>query len=153
MLSEKIDDLYATILRQAFFTAFEIDAHRQIGEGTTVDGLSETYLQNLGEQFGRSVEVSRDFAVEWSCIPHFYHAPFYCYAYSFGNLLALSRFQRYKREGRDFVPSYMGILAAGGSKKPEDLLAEYGLDIASRRFWQDGLDYVERQVSALSKLC
>jgi len=152
MLSEKIDDLYATIMRQAFFTIFEVAAHEQIGKGTTVDEISKTYIQNLKEQFDNSVVVSEDFAIEWSCIPHFYHTPFYCYAYSFGNLLALSLFQRYKKEGSDFVHSYINILAAGGSKKPEKLLAEYGFDISSQKFWQDGFDYIESQVKALSAL-
>jgi len=152
MLSEKIDDLYATILRQSFFTIFEVDAHKQIGEGTTIDEISKLYLQNLKEQFGKSVTISDDFAIEWSCIPHFYHTPFYCYAYSFGNLLALSLFQRYKKEGKDFVPAYINILAAGGSKKPEKLLSEYGFDIRSPKFWQEGFDYVKEQVKALSAL-
>lgn len=151
-LSEKIDDLYATIMRQAFFTLFEIDAHKQIAEGTVVDDISRTYLNNLKEQFGRSVLVSDDFAIEWSCIPHFYHTPFYCYAYSFGNLLALSLFQRFKKEGKDFVPSYIDILAAGGSKKPEDLLLEHGIDIRTTRFWQDGLDYISNQVKTLGRI-
>lgn len=152
MLSEKIDDLYATILRQSFFTIFEVDAHEQIGKGTTVDEISKTYLKNLKEQFGNSVNLSEDFAIEWSCIPHFYHTPFYCYAYSFGNLLALSLFQRYKKEGKDFVPSYIEILAAGGSKKPEKLLLEHGFDIRSPKFWQEGFDYVKNQVRTLSSL-
>ena len=152
MLAEKIDDLYATIMRQSFFTIFEVDAHKQIGEGTTINEISKTYLQNLKEQFGNSVSLSDDFAIEWSCIPHFYHTPFYCYAYSFGNLLALSLFQRYKKEGKDFVPAYMSILAAGGSKKPEKLLAEYGFDIRSPKFWQEGFDYVNEQVKALARL-
>jgi len=152
MLSEKIDDLYATILRQSFFTIFEVDAHKQIGDGTTIDEISKLYLKNLKEQFGNSVTLSDDFAIEWSCIPHFYHTPFYCYAYSFGNLLALSLFQRYKKEGKDFVPAYINILAAGGSKKPEKLLSEYGFDIRSPKFWQEGFDYVKEQVKALSAL-
>jgi oligoendopeptidase F len=67
-------------------------------------------------------------------------------------LLALSLFQRYKKEGADFVPSYVSILAAGGSKKPEELLDEYGIDIGSSRFWQDGFDYVQEQVKELSDI-
>ncbi len=152
MLSEKIDDLYATILRQSFFTIFEVDAHKQIGDGTTIDEISKTYLKNLKVQFGNSVSISDDFAVEWSCIPHFYHTPFYCYAYSFGNLLALSLFHRYKKEGNDFVPAYMSILEAGGSKKPEKLLSEHGFDIRSPKFWQEGFDYIKEQVKILSSL-
>jgi len=152
MLSEKIDDLYATIMRQSFFTIFEKDAHAQIGQGTTIDEISKGYLKNLKEQFGNAVNVSDDFAIEWSYIPHFYHTPFYCYAYSFGNLLALSLFQRYKKEGNDFVPSYLSILSAGGSQKPEILLKEYGLDIGSSKFWQEGFDYIKTQVKELESL-
>ena len=152
MLSEKIDDLYATIMRQSFFTLFEIEVHKQIAQSTTIEEISKVYSHNLKEQFGNSVDTSDDFALEWSCIPHFFHTPFYCYAYSFGNLLALSLFQRYKKEGQDFVPSYINILSAGGSKKPELLLNEYGIDISSSRFWQDGFDYVHDQVKQLSAL-
>jgi len=152
MLSEKIDDLYATIMRQSFFTLFEIDAHKKIAQSTTVNELSKAYVGNIKEQFGNSINISDDFALEWSCIPHFYHSPFYCYAYSFGNLLALSLFQRYKKEGKDFVPSYIGILNAGGSKKPEDLLEDYDINIRSTKFWQDGFEYVRDQVKQLSSL-
>jgi oligoendopeptidase F len=152
MLSEKIDDLYATIMRQSFFTIFEKDAHEQIGLGTTIEEISKTYLKNLKEQFGNSITVSDDFSIEWSCIPHFYHTPFYCYAYSFGNLLALSLFQRYKKEGKGFASDYIDILAAGGSKKPEDLLAEHDLDIRSPKFWQEGFDFIKTQVKELEAL-
>lgn len=152
VLSEKIDDLYATIMRQSFFTLFEIDAHKQIAKGTVIDEISKTYLNNLKEQFGNSVSLSDDFAIEWSYIPHFYHTPFYCYAYSFGNLLALSLFQRFKKEGKDFVPSYIQILAAGGSKKPEELLLEHDIDIRTTKFWQDGFDYISEQVNNLAKI-
>jgi len=152
MLSEKIDDFYATIGRQSFFTLFEIEAHKRIANSTTVDEISKTYLQNLNEQFGNSVKVSEDFGIEWSCIPHFHHAPFYCYAYAFGNLLSLSLFQRYKKEGKSFAPAYIAILAAGGTKKPEDLLNEFGINITKSRFWQDGFDYIQDQVRELSRL-
>jgi oligoendopeptidase F len=152
VLCEKIDDLYATIMRQAFFTIFEADAHEQIAGGTTVEGISNTYRANLKDQFGGSVDISDDFAIEWSCIPHFFHTPFYCYAYSFGNLLSLSLFQRYKKEGRDFEKTYVEILAAGGSKKPEILLKEHGIDISSKKFWQDGFDYVRSQVKEIVSL-
>ena len=151
MLTEQVDDLYSTIMRQAFFTMFEISAHKKIGDGATIEEITQTYSKNLKEQFANSIDVSENFGVEWSCIPHFYHTPFYCYAYSFGNLLALSFFQRYKEEGRSFVPTYLEILGAGGSKKPEMLLREYDIDITSEKFWQDGFTYIKNQVDRLVK--
>jgi len=152
MLTEKIDDLYATIMRQSFFTLFEIDAHKQIANNTTIDEISKTYLQNLKLQFGNSISITDDFSIEWSYIPHFYHSPFYCYSYSFGNLLALSLFKRYKDDEKNFASTYLGILNAGGSKKPETLLSEYGIDIHSTKFWQDGFEYIKDQVGVLSTL-
>ena len=147
-----MDDLYATIGRQAYFTLFEIAAHEKIGNGAMVQDITSEYMKTLKDQFGNSVEITPDFGTEWTCIPHFYHSPFYCYSYSFGNLLSLSLYQRYRKEGERFAPTYVDILAAGGSKKPEDLLKEHGIDITSESFWQEGFEYIKNQTSRLEKL-
>jgi oligoendopeptidase F len=153
LLAEQIDDMYATIMRQAYFTLFEADAHRVIGEqDATIDQVSKIYADNLSEQFGSSVQVSDEFAWEWVYIPHFYHTPFYCYAYSFGNLLVLSLYRQYMLEGRQFVPRYLGILAAGGSRKPEELLMDAGMDISKEEFWQQGFDLVREKIQQLKGL-
>jgi len=46
----------------------------------------------------------------------------------------------------------MNILSAGGTKKPEKLLREFGMDITKARFWQDGFDFIQDQVKELSRL-
>jgi oligoendopeptidase F len=153
LLAQQIDDLYATIMRQAYFTLFEIDAHRLVAErNATIDMLSELYLNNLKEQFGDSINVTDDFQWEWLYIPHFYHTPFYCYAYSFGNLLVVSLYQQYKSEGKSFIPKYLNILSAGGSQKPEHLLKESGIDISKDEFWQQGFDLVATKIQELKKM-
>jgi oligoendopeptidase F len=153
LLAEQIDDMYATIMRQAYFTLFEMDAHRIISrENATTDKISELYLSNLNQQFGDSVNVSSDFQWEWTYIPHFYHSPFYCYAYSFGNLLVLSLYQQFKNEGRSFIPKYFSILASGGSRKPEELLKDSGMDISREGFWQQGFDLLEDKIKELKKI-
>jgi oligoendopeptidase F len=153
LLAEKIDDMYATIMRQAYFTLFEVDAHRAIAEGNaTIDAVAKIYLDNLNEQFGSSIAITPDFQWEWVYIPHFYHTPFYTYAYSFGNLLVLSLYRQYKLEGRSFVPKYLQILSAGGSRKPEELLMEAGIDISKEEFWQQGFDYAREMIQQLKSL-
>ncbi len=154
LLAEQIDDMYATIMRQTYFTLFEIEAHSAIAEeNATVDRVSEIYLNNLKEQFSNSLTITPDFQWEWLYISHFYHTPFYCYAYSFGNLLVLSLYQQYKLEGRSsFVPKYFKILSAGGSRKPEELLKESGIDISEEAFWQRGFDLVAKKVQELKEL-
>ena len=151
LLAEQVDDFYATIMRQAYFTLFEISAHEMISKNnaTTIDELAQLYMDNLKEQFGDSVKISEDFKYEWLYIPHIYHSPFYCYAYSFGNLLVMSLYQQYKNEGKDFIPKYIRILSAGGTKKPENLLMEEGIDITDEGFWQKGFDLVNQKITDL----
>ncbi|MGN6349592.1 MAG: M3 family oligoendopeptidase [Candidatus Nitrosocosmicus sp.] len=151
LLAEQVDDFYATIMRQAYFTLFEISAHEMISKNnaTTIDELAQLYMDNLKEQFGDSVKISEDFKYEWLYIPHIYHSTFYCYAYSFGNLLVMSLYQQYKNEGKDFIPKYIRILSAGGTKKPENLLMEEGIDITNEDFWQKGFDLVNQKIKDL----
>jgi oligoendopeptidase F len=149
LLAEAVDDAYATILRQTYFVLFERDAHRLVNAGKTMDELNEHYLSQLRQQFGDAIEISEDFQLEWICIPHIYHTPFYCYAYSFGQLLALSLYQRYKEEGQSFVPNLLKILAYGGSASPQHILHEAGVDMADPDFWRSGFKVIERMIDEL----
>ncbi|TLY28910.1 MAG: M3 family oligoendopeptidase, partial [Nitrospirae bacterium] len=90
LLVQQLDDAYATIVRQAYFVRFEREAHRMIGEGSTMEDLCQVYLTELRQQFGRAIAVPDEFRWEWLSIPHLFASPFYCYAYSFGNLLVLA---------------------------------------------------------------
>jgi oligoendopeptidase F len=154
LLASQIDDMYATIMRQAYFTLFEIEAHKSITEkNANINEVSDLYLQNLEEQFGDSVTISDDFRWEWLYIPHLYHTPFYCYAYSFGNLLVLSLYHQFRKEGKSsFIPKYYKLLSTGGSGKTEEILSDIGIDISSRDFWQQGFDLVEKNVQDLRDL-
>ena len=129
LLAAAVDDVYATVLRQAYFVLFEIEAHDAIRAGRSTDELSEMYMEKLREQFGDSVEVGPEFRHEWLSIPHIYQTPFYCYAYSFGQLLVLALYRRFQEEGEAFKPGYMRLLSYGGSARPEHILAEVGIDM------------------------
>ena len=152
ILFKQVDDAYATIMRQSFFALFEREAHRMIKDGAIIDDLSEMYLENLKKQFGNAVSVNDEFRWEWVSIPHFYHTPFYVYAYAFGQLLVLSLYQRYQQEGDSFKPGYIKILEAGGSQAPAKILSEAGIDIKSQAFWQGGFDVIDGMVRELEDL-
>ena len=149
LLIQQLDDAYATIVRQAYFVRFEREAHRIIGEGGTMDDLCQVYLTELRQQFGRSVTVPDEFRWEWLSIPHLFASPFYCYAYSFGNLLVLALYAFYRIHGEAFVPRYLALLAAGGSRSPEALLKDFGVDIRSESFWQAGFETIKGMVKEL----
>ena len=151
LLTELVGDIYATVMRQSYFVRFELAAHEAILDGQGLPELGELYLENLADQFGDSVEVSDEFRYEWLSIPHIYHTPFYCYSYSFGQLLVLALYRRYQQEGEAFKPRYLKMLAYGGSARPQEILEEAGIDMCSRQFWQDGFDVVKDLVDELER--
>ncbi|MDM8528132.1 M3 family oligoendopeptidase [Anaerolineales bacterium HSG24] len=151
LLQTAVDDSYATVMRQAYFVLFEREAHRLIAEGKTMDELNQHYMDNLLAQFGDSMDISDDFKREWIVIPHIYHTPFYCYAYSFGKLLALSLYKQYKNEGTSFTPKFIKILSYGGSAKPNHILTEAGIDMSNPDFWRGGFEVIQNMIDELSR--
>ena len=152
ILAKSVDDMYATVMRQAYFVLFERTAHDAILAHKSPDDLYALYMENLQEQFGDSVEVTAEFQYEWVSIPHIYHTPFYCYAYSFGQLLVLSLYRRYQEEGDEFKPGYLRMLAHGGSARPIQILEEAGIDITDSAFWQGGFDVIRGMIDQLEAI-
>ena len=152
LLARVLDGAYATVARQAYFVLFELEAHRQAVNGATADDLCALYLDNLREQFGDAVDLSDDFRWEWIAIPHIYATPFYCYAYSFGQLLVLALYRQYREEGASFVPRFLRILAHGGSQSPQYIINEAGFDMAAPDFWQGGFDVLQGMLEELEGL-
>jgi oligoendopeptidase F len=150
LLLTAMDNVYATVLRQASFVRFEIEAHRQILAGRSPEELNALYLGNLAEQFGDSVEVAPEFQHEWLSIPHLYNTPFYCYAYSFGQLLVLALYRRYQQQGEAFRPGYLKLLAYGGSARPLTILAEAGVDPCDPAFWRGGFEVIREMLDELA---
>jgi oligoendopeptidase F len=152
LISTFLDDAYATITRQGYFVLFEQAAHRMILEGATPDQLHNVYMDNLREQFGDTLDISEDFKLEWTVIPHIYDRPFYCYAYAFGNLLVLALYRKYKEIGQSFKTDYLHILSYGGSASPEYIIREAGFNMASPAFWQGGFNLLSEMLVQLETL-
>lgn len=152
ILAGAVDDIYATVMRQAYFVLFEKAAHDAILKNKSAKELNAIYMQNLREQFGDSLEIGEEFQHEWVSIPHIYSTPFYCYAYSFGQLLVLALYRRYQKEGDAFKPGYLKILAYGGSARPETILQEAGIDMTDPAFWQGGFDVIREMIDELESI-
>lgn len=152
ILARMVDDAYATVMRQAFFAMFEKTAHEAFANNATADEVRELYWENLKTQFGDALEIQEDFKWEWIVINHFYHVPFYVYAYSFGQLLTLALYRRYREQGEAFKPNYFKILAYGGSASPKHILEEAGIDMTSAEFWQGGFDVISEWIDQLESL-
>jgi oligoendopeptidase F len=148
LLAENLQDTIATVFRQVAMNRFEDLVHtarREEGE-LSVARFGELWFDSQDELLGDSVEITDGYRSWWSYIPHFIGSPGYVYAYAYGQLLALSVYERYEQRGVEFVPQYLQLLAAGGSKSPEELGRLVDVDLTDPGFWDAGLDLVERQL-------
>jgi oligoendopeptidase F len=154
MLAHKIEDTFATVFRQISMNRFEHGMHtarRAEGELTS-ERLSEIWMETQRAMFTDSVTMTDNYGVWWSYVPHFLHTPGYVYAYSFGELLVLALFAKYRQAGDSFAPRYLDVLRAGGSDWPEKTLAPLGVDLTDPDFWKDGLGEIETMVSQAEDL-
>ena len=150
LLAESIEGSIATVFRQIAMNQFEHRMHterRETGE-LALDRIGELWAHSQEELLGDAVEVTDDYRSWWSYVHHFVSVPGYVYAYAYGQLLALAVYARYEEEGEGFVPAYLELLGAGGSRSPEELGAIVGIDLADPGFWDRGLALVERQLDA-----
>jgi oligoendopeptidase F len=154
LLAERLDSSMATVFRQMSMNRFEHLMHtRRRDEGElSADRISELWNDSQAELFGDSVQITDGYRIWWSYIPHFINTPGYVYAYAYGQLLALSAYGRFVAEGESFVPRYLDLLAAGGSRSPEQLGAIIGINLADPGFWDSGLALIDDQLSAAEEL-
>jgi oligoendopeptidase F len=148
LLAESIEGSIATVFRQTAMNRFEELIHttrRDEGE-LAVERINELWVQSQEEMLADSVQLTEGYRTWWSYVPHFIGTPGYVYAYAYGQLLALSIYKRYIDEGESFVPSYLELLRAGGSRSPEELGRIVGIDLADPGVWDSGLDLVEAQL-------
>ena len=109
-------------------------------------------MQSQRAMFTDSLTLRDDYSIWWSYVPHFINTPGYVYAYSFGELLVLALFNRYKQEDAPFAAKYIDVLSMGGSDRPEHILKIAGVDLTDPDFWKQGLTIIEGMVSELETL-
>lgn len=149
----KLEDIFSTLFRQVVMTNFERAIHAKDGELKAQD-FDKIWQDENEKMFGKSLKLTQNYARWWSYIPHFIHSPFYCYAYSYGQLLVLALFGLYKSgKCKDFVSIYTDFLSAGGSKSPSELVGAFGFDIESSAFWNIGINEVQKLLWEFCTLC
>lgn len=148
----KIEDIFSTLFRQVVMTNFERNIHDKDGE-LKIEDFNKIWQEENAKMFGESLKLTRSYELWWSYIPHFIHSPFYCYAYSYGQLLVLALFGLYKSgKCQNFVEIYSEFLSLGGSQSPKDLVKKFGFDIEDIKFWQIGIDEVKKMLEEFEKI-
>jgi oligoendopeptidase F len=153
LIAGKVEDMLNTVVRQIAFYTFERKVHTERKDGElTAERLGEIWLDVQGESLGPAIEFKPGYETFWTYIGHFIHAPFYVYAYAFGDCLVNSLYAVYEQAHAGFAERYLDMLAAGGTKHHSELLKPFGLDAREPAFWQGGLSVIERMIGELEGL-
>jgi oligoendopeptidase F len=154
ILSSQIEGIIATVFRQTVLTRFEQRAHKARENGrVSNEDLSRIWLEENQKLYGDSVKMIPAYKWGWAYIPHFVHTPFYCYAYSFGQLLVLALYHQYKNQGKSFCDGYINLLSSGGSDAPDRLIyRNTGLDINQSDFWMTAIAIIEKNVQQMENI-
>jgi oligoendopeptidase F len=148
LLTQKIEGMLNTVVRQIGFSNFERRVHGMDAaysewkepKKLSVEELNGLWLATAKELYGEEGEV---FTYEnasrlWSYVSHF-HRPFYVYGYAFGELLTQSLYAQQVRLGSRFEPLYLDLLRSGATKDVVELLQPFGLNPGEETFWAEGI--------------
>jgi oligoendopeptidase F len=153
LLAGKVEDMINTVVRQISFFEFERRVHGERRKGElTAERLGEIWMAVQSESLGPTVHLGAGYETFWCYVPHFIHAPFYVYAYAFGDGLVNALYSVYEQGGAGFQGKYFEMLAAGGSKHHKELLAPFGLDASDPAFWGKGLSLIEGFIDELEAM-
>ncbi len=153
LLAGKVEDMINTVVRQIAFYDFECRLHEARRKGElTPDDINELWMSIQSESLGPSFEFMEGYETFWAYVPHFIHAPFYVYAYAFGDGLVNALYAVYRDGGSGFQDKYLEMLEAGGSKHHRELLAPFGLDASDPSFWDKGLSMISGFIDELEAM-
>lgn len=153
LLAGKIEDGLNTVVRQIAFHRFETQFHAARAEGElSPDDISGLWLEVMAESLGPAVKLNPGYEHYWAYVSHFVHAPFYVYAYAFGDLLVRGLMEKRREDPAAFAPLYEDLLAAGGTRTYVEALKPFGLNPREKAFWAAGVSQLERLVDEFDDL-
>ena len=154
MHGDKIEGAIGTIMSTTGRYRLEKIIHRQRRtEGEmTPDQISDHWQAEMAALYGDSVVITDRLRLSWSYIPHFVNSPFYSYPYTFGELFALSLYQKSKTDGPAFADRYLRLLRAGGSDSPHALARLVGVNLDDPDFWRGGFRVVAGMIDTFESL-
>jgi oligoendopeptidase F len=153
LLSELLETIRTTIFRQTLFAEHELRIHEMIeaGEPITAEAVNQVYGDLIRDYYGPGFSIDQDDALEWAYIPHFYWK-FYVYTYATGLSSGIAMADRIGSGDQAARDAYLGMLGAGCSKPPLEILRDAGVDLTQPDAIESALKLFERTLGELEEL-
>ncbi|MCE9644232.1 M3 family oligoendopeptidase [Candidatus Parcubacteria bacterium] len=151
-LHDKIQDDIQTIFRQIAFFNFELEFHQRVRKEGFLDKDSIAALLNKHMQsyLGKGFKLSESDGYFFVAVMHF-RRPFYVYSYAYGQLISKALVSRYKKDPA-YIKKIDQFLTAGGSKKPEQIFKDIGLNTLDIGVFEEGLKSIKADIDEFEKL-
>jgi len=151
-LHDRLNDDISTIFRQVACFNFELELHNKIRSAGAIskEDIAQMLNRHMKNYLGSKVELQENdgyFFVSWSHIRRF----FYVYSYAFGQLISRALYVNYKKDS-SYIYKIESFLSAGGSKSPEEIFKDIGIDVTSPEFFESGLKSIDESLHGLEKL-
>ncbi|MBS0332588.1 MAG: oligoendopeptidase F family protein [Proteobacteria bacterium] len=124
--------LRGTFYRQTMFAEFELAIHEAAEKGEALSGnkMTAMYLAILKKYHEPVVSIDPAYGIEWAFPQHFY---FDFYVFQYATCVSASTFFADRVLGGKAADrdAYLGVLKAGGSDYPVEVLKRAGLDMTT----------------------
>jgi oligoendopeptidase F len=153
LLSELLETVRTTIYRQTMFAEFELRMHDKIeaDEPITAEAVNQVYGDLIRDYYGPGFTIDQDDSLEWAYIPHFYWK-FYVYTYATGLSSGIAMADRIGAGDESARDAYLGMLGAGCSKPPLEILGDAGVDLTKPDAIESALKLFEHTLGELEEL-
>lgn len=153
LLNQRLESMRLTIFRQTLFADFELafHEHAEAGNPLTAEWLNAKYKELIELYYGPDFAMSENDECEWMFIPHFYY-DFYVFTYATGLCSGLAIADDISKQGSKAAQRYIdGLLKAGSSAPPLDILRNAGVDLETPAPIQKAMDLFAETVAEFER--
>lgn len=154
LLQQEIDNILSTFYRQSLFADFEYQAHKLVEEGkaVTYDSLSNIMIDLYKAYYDIDIKSEKYKEYVWAYIPHLFNTPFYVYQYATSYAASQAIYAKVKTGDPKALDDYLGLLKAGGSDFPINLVKNAGVDLTKKDAFMAVVNRLEELVNKLETL-
>jgi len=128
----------------------QVYALAESGRSITAAVLNERKGSILQKFWGDTVDIDDGARMTWMRQPHYYMG-LYPYTYSVGLVASTAMSLLVQKEGAPAVQRWLGVLKAGGTRPPLELMQMAGIDMGTPEPIHDAVAYVGRLVDELER--
>ncbi|MBX4198366.1 M3 family oligoendopeptidase [Candidatus Parcubacteria bacterium] len=151
-LHDKINDSIGTIFRQIACFNYELEMHKTIREKGSIskEDMAALHNKHMKAYLGPIMRLKENDGYMFVNWPHLRYS-FYVYSYAYGEIISKALYAKYK-EDPHYMKEIKSFLSAGGSKSPEQIFKDIGIDTSKPEFFVKGLKSIEEDIKELEKL-